>query len=66
MLFRSVGYIEANVINEIDCNTHILFVLEMNEADILDNEKIPMTYSYYHEVVKGKTPPKASTYMKEK
>ncbi len=63
---KSVGYIEANVINEIDCNTHILFVLEMNEADILDNEKIPMTYSYYHEVVKGKTPPKASTYMKEK
>ena len=27
---KSVGYIEANVINEIDCNTHILFVLEMN------------------------------------
>lgn len=58
-----VGYMEADVIDIIDCNTHSLFVLELREAEILDDEQVPMTYNYYHNVVKGKTPPKASTYI---
>lgn len=59
-----LGYIEAKVIDIIDCNTHNLFILELEEAELLDEETLPMTYSYYHNVVKGKTPPKASTYVK--
>lgn len=62
----TVGYIEANVIDKIDCNTHELFILEAEEAEILNEEAEPMTYSYYHNVIKGKTPPKASVYIKEK
>ena len=59
-----VGYVETNVIDVIDCNTHNLYVLEAQKAEILDNNSLPMTYNYYHNVVKGKTPPKASTYIK--
>lgn len=59
------GYLETNVIDMIDCNTHTLFVLELQEAETLNKMAKPMTYRYYHEVVKGKTPPKASTYQKE-
>lgn len=60
-----IAYLECNVINTIDCNTHNLFVLEMQEAEYINEEEIPMTYDYYHKVIKGKTPPKASTYQKE-
>lgn len=60
-----IGYLETNVIEEIDCGTHILFLVELQEAELLNSEKEPMTYDYYHKVVKGKTPPKASTYQKE-
>ena len=56
-----VGYIETNILDIIDCNTHNLYILEIQEAELL-NDKKPMTYEYYHTVVKGKTPPKAYTY----
>ena len=59
-----VGYMETNIIDKIDCNTHNLYVLELRESELL-NDRRPMTYEYYHTVVKGKTPPKASTYLSQ-
>ena len=58
---KSLSYIECNIINEIDCSTHIIFILEATNAEVLNEEEV-MTYEYYHKVVKGKTPPKASSY----
>ena len=59
---HAVAYLECDILQEIDCNTHTLFVLEMQDAKILE-EKEPMTYAYYHRVLKGLTPAKASTYQ---
>lgn len=61
---KTTGYIETKIIEKIDCNTHYLFILEAQNAETLNENILPMTYRYYHEVVKGKTPPKASTYIK--
>ena len=61
-----VGYMECDVINIIDSGTHDLFILEMQDREFLDENLTPMTYEYYHNVIKGKTPLKASTYSKEK
>lgn len=58
----TVSYIECDIIQEIDCGTHILFVLEAKDANVLSS-KPSLTYEYYHKVLKGKTPPKASTYQ---
>ena len=55
------SYIEAEIINEIDCGTHTVFVLEAKEAKVL-NDKKALTYEYYHNVIKGKTPKKASSF----
>lgn len=55
------SYIEANIIEELDCGTHTVFVLEATDAEIL-NDKPVLTYDYYHNVIKGKTPPKASSF----
>ena len=61
---KAVSYIECNIIQVIDCGTHNIFMLEMQEGEKL-KEKEPMTYQYYHTVIKGKTPPKASSYQAE-
>ena len=55
------SYIEADVIREVDCKTHTVFILEAKEAKIL-NDKQVLTYDYYYNVIKGKTPPKASSF----
>ena len=41
-----------------------IFVGEMTDGDIR-NEDIPMTYSYYHKVIKGTSPKNAPTYIAE-
>ncbi len=62
VLDHTIGYIEAKVIDSIDVGTHTVFIGEVVDADYLA-EGTPMTYDYYHNVVKGKTPPKAATYI---
>lgn len=41
---------------------HLLFIGEVEDAERLSDET-PLTYDYYHKVLKGKTPPKASSYQ---
>lgn len=57
------SYIEAEIIHEIDCGTHTVFILEAKEAKVLNDNKV-LTYDYYHNVIKGKTPKKASSFSK--
>ena len=58
---NTVGYFETEVINEVDAGTHTIFLLEVKNAVSLTS-KNPMTYDYYHKVVKGKTPKNAATF----
>ena len=58
------GYIQCKVINLVDNYTHTIFIAEAQEAEILSQEP-PMTYAYYRNVIKGKTPKNASTYKAE-
>jgi ferric-chelate reductase [NAD(P)H] len=61
MLDHALAYIEVEVAQEVDACTHILFIGEVVDADIL-KEGDPMTYEYYHRVKGGKTPDKATVY----
>lgn len=61
---NTIAYFETKVIDEVDVGTHTVFILELEDAEIL-NEDIPLTYEYYHKEIKGLTPPKASSYVKE-
>ena len=58
------GYIVCNVINKMETSTHTVFLGEAIAADELKKEN-PMTYAYYHQVVKGKSPKNAPTYVEE-
>jgi len=64
VLENSVGYLEAQVIDNMDAGTHTLFVGKVVDAMIIKDEE-PMTYAYYHQVKRGKSPKTAPTYIKE-
>ena len=58
------GYIVCKVIDQMETSTHTVFLGEAIAAETL-KEKDPMTYAYYHKVVKGKSPKNAPTYIEE-
>lgn len=47
----------------LDCGTHILIVARL--IDTVKGSGTPMTYAYYHSVIKGKEPKNAPTYRGE-
>jgi flavin reductase (DIM6/NTAB) family NADH-FMN oxidoreductase RutF/rubredoxin len=58
------GFLQCRVIDLIDNYTHTIFAGEVTEAQNISSEP-PMTYEYYHKVIKGKAPRNASTYVEE-
>jgi len=64
VLDHAVAYVEAEVIREVDVDTHTIFIGKLVDAEILANEE-PMTYAYYHDMKRGVTPKAAPTYIKE-
>jgi flavin reductase (DIM6/NTAB) family NADH-FMN oxidoreductase RutF/rubredoxin len=55
---HTCSVIECQVTNTMDVGSHSLFIVDIVDAEKLNNN-IPMTYDYYHRVIKGKTPDKA-------
>ncbi len=62
VLDHALACIEARVEQTLDCGTHTLFIGDVVHARLLGQGR-PMTYSYYREVLGGKTPPTAPTYQ---
>lgn len=65
---HSVARFSVRVKEHLDLGTHILFIGEVEEAEVMESGTgctDPMTYAYYHQVKGGKTPPKASSYIAE-
>ncbi len=63
VLDKAIAYIECKVLKTIDVGSHLIFVGEVIDADVLDNNKRPLTYSYYRDVIKGVSPENAPTYI---
>jgi flavin reductase (DIM6/NTAB) family NADH-FMN oxidoreductase RutF/rubredoxin len=64
VLDYSVGYLEAELIAEMDCGTHTIFTGTIVDADMISEEE-PLTYAYYKKVKGGKSPKNAPTYVQE-
>ena len=56
------AYIVCEVVDQMETSTHTVFLGKVLDADILKKDE-PMTYSYYHNVIKGKSPKNAPTYI---
>ena len=62
VLDNAVAFLEANVVGELDCGTHTIFLGRLADAGVL-TEKPAMTYDYYREIKKGVTPKTAPSYV---
>lgn len=60
---NTIGYIICEVLSVVDCDTHDLFIGKVIDSEVL-NDSNPITYEYYHKVLKGSTPPKAPSFIK--
>jgi flavin reductase (DIM6/NTAB) family NADH-FMN oxidoreductase RutF/rubredoxin len=64
VLDYTLAYIEAEVVSTLEVGTHTIFVGKVVDCAVV-KEGEPMTYAYYHQVKKGKTPKAAATYQQE-
>ena len=61
---HAVARFSAKVVDEVDLGSHVLFVADVVESEVLSDAPA-MSYAYYHAVKGGKTPPKASSFDPE-
>lgn len=59
----AIAFLECKVVQTIDVGTHLLFIGELVQSEIIDNTKEALTYAYYREVKKGVAPKNAPTYI---
>lgn len=64
VLLDACAYISCEVIDKMETSTHTVFLGKVADADMLKQDT-PMTYAYYHNVIKGKSPKAAPTYIPE-
>ena len=58
---HTLSVLEAETIDQVDLGTHTVFIGSVVSSEVL-KEGIPLTYQYYHKVLKGKSPPNAPTF----
>ncbi len=63
LLEDTLAWFECRVVQTIDVGTHMLFVGEVVESGVLPCSEPPLTYAYYREVKKGKSPKNAPTFI---
>ena len=63
VLNDAIAFLECRVEEVFDVGTHLMFIGELIQADLLDEGKEPLTYRHYREVKKGVAPKNAPTYI---
>jgi flavin reductase (DIM6/NTAB) family NADH-FMN oxidoreductase RutF/rubredoxin len=58
-----IAWFDCKVVQKVDIGSHILFIAEVIDSKVIDEEKDPMTYAYYREVKNGVAPKNAPTYV---
>lgn len=59
---HTLSFIEVKVEKEVDVGTHTMFIGTVQDAKCTTLHKEPLTYEYYHKVIKGKAP-KGATHI---
>ncbi len=65
VLENAVAVIEAKVTDRVDLDSHSIFVAKVVRSEQLKDGK-PLTYAYYRENLRGKTPKNAPTHFADK
>ena len=59
----AMAWITCRVVKLMDAGTHTIFLGEVTDCDLNREDGIPMTYQFYHSVIKGASPKNAPTYI---
>lgn len=59
---HAAAYLEAEVTQDVDVGTHTIFIGRIVAAEVLSDDNC-MTYDFYHQVKRGKTPATAPSYI---
>jgi ferric-chelate reductase [NAD(P)H] len=59
---HALSVLEARVVDKMDLGSHTVFIGETISSEVLRDGQ-PMTYQYYHQTLKGKSPPTAPTFQ---
>ena len=62
---NTISFFETKVVNTFDVGTHYIFITEVINADIITENKEPLTYAHYKNSKNGKAPKNAPTYIKQ-
>ena len=62
VLDHTLSLLEAQVFEQVDLGSHTIFIGNVVFSEVLKSGK-PLTYHYYHEVLKGKSPPNAPSFI---
>ena len=57
---RFAGRLILEAEQTVDCDTHVIVIAKL--IDTVEGSGTPMTYAYYHNVIKGKAPKSAPTF----
>lgn len=60
----SIAYFECQLTQTVDVGTHLLFIGNLINNEMLDGSKEPLTYSNYHKIRNMKSPKNAPTFIK--
>jgi len=63
VLDDAIAWFDCKVTQKVDVGSHILFIGEIIENELLDKEALPLTYAFYRDVKKGVAPKNAPTYI---
>ncbi|MEN8153889.1 MAG: flavin reductase [Acidobacteriota bacterium] len=63
VLNDAIAYLECKVVQKLDVGSHWLFIGELADAQIVNEQKEPITYDYYRKINKGAAPQNAPTYI---
>jgi flavin reductase (DIM6/NTAB) family NADH-FMN oxidoreductase RutF/rubredoxin len=63
LLEDTLAWFDCKVVQTVDTGTHMVFVGEVLESEVIRTSQPPLTYAYYREVKKGKAPKNAPTYI---
>lgn len=65
LLEKTLAYFECKLIETIDTGSHILFVGDVVDMDLVNENSSALTYEHYRRVIKGISPKNAPTYIKD-
>ena len=63
VLDDATAFLECRVTETYDVGTHLMFIGDLVQAEVIDDSQDPLTYLHYRKVRKGVAPKNAPTYI---